>query len=319
MQAVMNDIMSGKTTDAQIGGFLTALATKGEANSEIIGAVRVMRKLSTKVVIENNKYLVDTCGTGGDGLGIFNVSTAASFVVASSGAKVAKHGNRSISSKSGSADLLEAAGANLNMSAEEVAKSVASINIGFMFAQNHHSAMRYAIGPRKELGVRTIFNLLGPLTNPAGAPNQVIGVYKKELTIVFANVLKELGARHVMVVHSVDGMDEISSFAPTFVSELKEGSITNYEINPTDFVEGNGKIADIVVGDSEASLKIIQEVLDGKQGPAFDMVAINSGATIYVSGKAKSLQEGVAKAKEILTSGAAHQKLEDFVRTSTGC
>lgn len=319
MQSVMNAIMNGETEEIAIAGFLTALAAKGEAISEIIGAAKVMRSLSIKVPITNIGHLVDTCGTGGDGLGIFNVSTASAFVVAASGAKVAKHGNRSISSKSGSADVLEAAGVNLDMTPEAIAKAVDSIGIGFMFAQHHHSAMRHVINVRKTLGIRTIFNILGPLTNPAGAPNQVIGVYKPELTVVFAEVLKELGAKHVMVVHAADGMDEISAFATTFVAELKDGSIREYKIQPADYDIRGSDISRIQVSNAEESLALVQDALDGKGSEAYNMVALNAGAAIYVSGKASSLSEGIEQARKILSSGAAHQKLDDYVRMSTGC
>lgn len=317
--SVMRDIMTGKATKSQIGGFLCALATKGESIDEIVGAATVMRELATKVEFENNKYLVDTCGTGGDGSSIFNVSTASSFVVASSGAKVAKHGNRSISSKSGSADLLELAGVNLHMSIDEIKNSIQTIGIGFMFAQNHHSAMRHAIGVRKELGLRTIFNLLGPLTNPAGAKNQVIGVYDKKLVRVFAKVLQKLGVRHAMIVHSADGLDEISIADKTFVNEIFKDKITEYEIHPQDFNITTGNLANIVVKNSQESLKLVQAALDGKEGEARDIVALNAGAAIYVSGKAVSLRDGISQAQDILRSGVAHQKLDDFVRISTGC
>jgi anthranilate phosphoribosyltransferase len=319
MQEVMTSIMSGEVSEVLMSGFLCALATKGESITEIVGAAKVMRELSTKVAYENTKHLVDTCGTGGDGKGIFNVSTASSFVVASSGAKVAKHGNRSISSKSGSADVLELAGVNLAMTPDEIKKSVETIGIGFMFAQNHHSAMRHAIGVRKELGLRTIFNLLGPLTNPAGAQNQVIGVYNKALTTIFAKVLQQLGARHALVVHSADGLDEISIADTTFISELKDGKINEYEIHPQDFGISLGNLADIKAGDSKQSLQLIQDALDGKEGAARDIVALNAGAAIYASGKKQTLKDGINAALEILKSGSAHQKLDDFVRISTGC
>jgi anthranilate phosphoribosyltransferase len=319
MQIVITEIMTGKVSEPLISGFLCSLATKGESVDEILGAVKVMRELSTKVEFENTKHLVDTCGTGGDGSGIFNVSTASSFVVASSGAKVAKHGNRSISSKSGSADLLELAGVNLNMTPSEIKNSVDKIGIGFMFAQNHHSAMRHAIGVRKELGFRTIFNLLGPLTNPAGAESQVIGVYDKKLCKVFAEVLQKLGANHALVVHSADGLDEISIADKTFVCELSGGKISEYEISPTDFGLKIGSLDEIKAKDSTQSLQLVQEALDGKDGSAMGIVALNAGAAIYASGKEQTLKNGIKRALEILKSGNAHQKLDDFVRISTGC
>jgi anthranilate phosphoribosyltransferase len=319
MQAVMHDIMTGKTTDAQIGAFLVGLSMKGESVGEITASAKVMRSLAKGVVVKNTEHLVDTCGTGGDGLGLFNISTACVFVVAAAGGSVAKHGNRSISSKSGSADVLEVAGVNLNMSIEQISKSVDKIGVGFMFAPAHHSAMRYAANPRKELAVKTIFNVLGPLTNPAKAPNQIMGVYAKELVEPIANVLKNLGSKHVMVVHSKDGLDEISIADDTFVAELKNGLIKTYTINPTDFGLPLGDLNDIKAEDAESSLMLIQQALDGKKGTAKDIIAINSGAAIYVSGLANSLQNGINKAITILNEGSAHQKLDDFVRESTGC
>ncbi len=318
MHTVMSDIMTGKTQDAQIGGFLVGLAMKGETIAEITAAAKVMRSLATGVDI-NAKHLVDTCGTGGDGLGLFNISTACAFVVAAAGGKVAKHGNRSISSKSGSADVLEAAGVNLDMSPEKISKSIAKIGVGFMFAPAHHSAMKYAINARKSLAVRTIFNVLGPLTNPAKAPHQIMGVYAKNLLEPIANVLKGLGSKSAMVVHSKDGLDEISIADDTFVAELKDGKITTYTINPVDFGLPLCSLDDIKAKDAQSSLLLIQQALDGKDGAAKNIIALNSGAAIYVSGVADSIQAGVDSALKILHSGAAHQKLDDFVKESTGC
>ena len=319
MHEVMNAIMTGQTTDAQIGGFLVGLSMKGETVEEITAAAKVMRSLATGVQIYHPKHLVDTCGTGGDGLGLFNISTASAFVVAAAGGQVAKHGNRSISSKSGSADVLEAAGVNLDMSPEDIGKCVEKIGVGFMFAPAHHSAMKHAIGPRKELAVRTIFNVLGPLTNPAKAPHQVMGVYDKDLVEPIAHVLKGLGSRHVMVVHSNDGLDEISIADETFVAELKDTEVSTYTIKPTDFGLALGNLEEIKADDANDSLALIQQALDGKEGAAKDIVALNAGAAIYVSGITDSLQKGVNKALEVLNNGAAHQKLDDFVRESTGC
>jgi len=319
MHDVMTDIMTGKTTDSQIGAFLVGLSMKGETVAEITASAKVMRSLAKGVTIANKKHLVDTCGTGGDGLGLFNISTACAFVVAAAGGSVAKHGNRSISSKSGSADVLEAAGVNLDMSAEQISKSVATIGVGFMFAPAHHSAMKHAIGPRKELAVRTIFNVLGPLTNPAKAPNQVMGVYSHDLVEPIANVLKSLGSTHVMVVHSNDGLDEISIADDTFVAELKDGKVTTYHINPADFSLPLGDLTDIKADDAESSLVLIQQALDGKDGTAKNIIALNAGAAIYVSGISDTLQAGIDKAITILNKGSAHQKLDDFVRESTGC
>jgi len=315
----MNDIMTGNATDAQIGGFLVGLSMKGETIDEIVAAAKVMRSLATGVKISKPKHLVDTCGTGGDSSGLFNVSTASAFVVASAGGQVAKHGNRSISSKSGSADVLETAGVNLDMSPETISNCVEKIGVGFMFAPAHHSAMKYAIGPRRELAVRTIFNVLGPLTNPAGAPSQVMGVYHKDLVEPIAYALKNLGSSHVMVVHSNDGLDEISIADSTYVAELKNGTVETYSISPSDFDMQQTNLDSICVDDADASLKLIQEALDGQEGPAKDIIALNAGAAIYVSGLANSLKDGVKKAQEVLNSGAAHQKLDDLVRMSTGC
>jgi len=319
MHSVMNDIMTGNATDAQIGGFLVGLSMKGETIDEIVAAAKVMRSLATGVEISKPKHLVDTCGTGGDSSGLFNVSTASAFVVASAGGQVAKHGNRSISSKSGSADVLETAGVNLDMSPETISNCVEKIGVGFMFAPAHHSAMKYAIGPRRELAVRTIFNVLGPLTNPAGAPSQVMGVYHKDLVEPIAYALKNLGSSHVMVVHSNDGLDEISIADSTYVAELKNGTVETYSISPSDFDMQQANLDSICVDDADASLKLIQEALDGQEGPAKDIIALNAGAAIYVSGLTNSLKDGVKKAQEVLSSGAAHQKLDDLVRMSTGC
>ena len=319
MQSVMTQIMTGQASDAQIGGFLIGLATKGESVSEIIGATKVMRELATPIKLKSQQYLVDTCGTGGDGLGLFNISTASVFVVASSGAKVAKHGNRSISSKSGSADVLELAGANLALSPQEVAQSIEKIGAGFMFAPAHHSAMKHAIGARKSLAVRTIFNILGPLTNPAGTPNQVLGVYSQHLLKPIAQTLKALGSRHVMVVHSQDGLDEISINQATNVAELKSNNITYYTIKPEDFGLKSQSLTTIKVNNAQESLVLIQSALDGKTGTAKDIVALNAGAAIYVSGVASSLSKGIKMAIALLDSGVAHQKFNQFIQKNTAC
>lgn len=319
MHEVMTDIMTGKTEDAQIGGFLVGLSMKGETVAEITAAAKVMRSLATSVKISSSKHLVDTCGTGGDGLGLFNISTACAFVVAAAGGQVAKHGNRSISSKSGSADVLEAAGVNLEMTPENIGKCVEKIGVGFMFAPAHHSAMKHAISARKSLAVRTIFNVLGPLTNPAKAPHQVMGVYDENLVEPIANVLKSLGSKHVMVVHSKDGLDEISIADDTYVAELKDGKVTTYTINPTDFGLALGDLNTIKAENADDSLVLIQQALDGKEGAAKDIIALNAGAAIYVSGITDSLSAGVEKALKILNTGSAHQKLDDFVKESTGC
>lgn len=261
MQSVMNTIMTGEATPAQIGGFLIGLRMKGETIEEITAAASVMRELATKVEV-SGEHIVDIVGTGGDGSSTFNISTASCFVVAAAGGTVAKHGNRSVSSKSGSADLLEAAGVNLDLGPEQVAKCVNEVGVGFMFAPKHHGAMKHAIGPRKEMGVRTIFNVLGPLTNPAGAPNQLLGVFSKELVEPLAKVLTNLGSNHVLVVHSEDGMDEISIGAPTFVAELKDGEVTTYTIKPEDFGLATAELASLKVEDAAQSLAVVKSVLE---------------------------------------------------------
>ncbi len=308
MRAVMRTIMTGEATPAQIGGFLIGLRMKGETVDEIAAAAGVMRELASGVKVAGD-HVVDTCGTGGDAASTFNISTTSAFVVAAAGGTVAKHGNRSISSKSGSADVLEAAGVNLGITPEQVGKCVEQVGVGFMFAPAHHSAMKHAIGPRKEMGVRTIFNVLGPLTNPAGAPNQVLGVFAKEMVEPLANVLNKLGSDHVLVVHSEDGMDEISIGAPTFVAELKEGKVDSYTIQPEDFGMSRTDISALAVDGAEASLAVVKSVLNGEAGPASDIVALNAGAAIYAAGLADSLAAGIKKAQEVIASGAGAEKL----------
>lgn len=311
MIAVMRIIMSGQATDAQIGGFLVGLRMKGETIDEIVAAVTVMRELATPVEV-SNANLVDTCGTGGSGSNKFNVSTASAFVAAAAGVKVAKHGNRGASSNSGSADLLEAAGASIMLSPSQVALSIKETGVGFLFALNHHSAMKHAIGPRKEMIVRTIFNLLGPLTNPAGAKRQLIGVYEAKWTRPVAEVLQAMGSEHVLVVHSNDGLDEISISAPTHVAELKDGAISEYEISPDTFGLLMTPLEDLVVSDSQQSLQKVNEALSGRGG-ASDIVAMNAGAAIYVSGQAKSLVAGVEMARDAIGAGLAKERLKHFV------
>jgi len=313
---VMNSIMTGQTTDAQIGAFLVGLSMKGETIEEITASAKVMRSLATPVEIKSNKYLVDTCGTGGDGLGLFNISTASAFVVAAAGGKVAKHGNRSISSKSGSADVLESAGVNLNLSPSLISECIAQIGVGFMFAPAHHSAMKHAIGPRKELAVRTIFNVLGPLTNPAKAPNQVMGVYDKNLIEPIANVLKELGSRHVMVVHSDDGLDEFSIADKTYVAELKDGNVSTYSVHPEDFGLTLGDLKDIKADNADASLALITEAFSGRNGTAKNIISLNAGAAIYVSGLTTSLQSGIDRANQVLSDGSSQKKLNEYIQIS---
>lgn len=315
MQAVMNTIMTGEATEAQIGGFLIGLRMKGETIDEITAAATVMRELATRVDV-SGEHVVDIVGTGGDGSCTFNISTASCFVVAAAGGKVAKHGNRSVSSKSGSADLLEAAGVNLDLNPAQVAKCVNEVGVGFMFAPKHHGAMKHAIGPRKEMGVRTIFNVLGPLTNPAGAPNQLLGVFSKELVEPLAHVLANLGSNHVLVVHSEDGMDEISIGAPTFVAELKDGAVTSYTIEPEDFGLARADLSSLKVEDAAESLMVVKGVLENRPGPARDIVQLNAGAALYVAGLADSLAAGVTRAGEVMASGAALARLDELVKIS---
>jgi anthranilate phosphoribosyltransferase len=312
MNQVMQSIMTGQTTSAQIAGFLVALRMKGETTTEITAAAQVMRELSKKVVVEPT-HLVDTCGTGGDTSGTFNISTASTFVIATAGGRVAKHGNRSVSSKSGSADVLEAAGVNLAISPDQVAECINELGVGFLFAQKHHSAMKYAIAPRKELKIRTIFNLLGPLTNPANAPYQVLGVFSKDWLRPMAEVLQALGSKHVMVVHADDGLDEISLAAPTRVAELKDDTIIEYSIEPEDFGFCRQSLRYIQVETAEESLQKIHQALSGEESAARDIVALNAGAAIYVCGLEKTLQLGIERALNILNQGAAKQKLIQLV------
>ena len=312
---VMRRIMTGEATDAQIGGFLIGLRMKGETVDEVVGAATVMRELSSRVHA-NVDHLVDTCGTGGDASGTFNISTAAALVTAAAGANVAKHGNRSVSSASGSADLLEAAGVNIDLTPEQVGHCIERTGIGFLFAPAHHKAMRHAVGPRKEMAVRTLFNVLGPLTNPAGAPNQVIGVFSEHWVEHLARVLGELGSRHVMVVHAADGLDEISIGSETTVAEYLDGSISTYTISPEDFGLERANIARIRVADRAESLAMVHQCLDDEPGPARDIVALNAGAAIYVAGVAETLHAGVEKALAAMRNGAARINLDELVRVS---
>jgi len=312
MTTVMRAVMSGEATPAQVAGFLVALRMKGEVAEELTAAASVMRELSAKVKVATEN-LVDTCGTGGDSKGTFNVSTAAAFVAAAAGARVAKHGNRSVSSKSGSADLLETAGVNLQLTPDQVAKCIEKLGIGFLFAPAHHSAMKHAIGPRKELGVRTMFNLLGPLTNPANAPHQVLGVFSEQWIEPLANVLKSLGSKHVLVVHADDGLDEISIAGNTQIAELKAGAVSRYSISPKQFCMDEGKLADIVAKDAVESLQIVNDVLENKTGAALDIVKLNAGAALYASDKAATLEEGVSLAAEAIASGEAKIKFQQYI------
>lgn len=317
MEAVMRQIMTGEATPSQIGGFLIGLRMKGETIDEIAAAAKVMRDLAAKVSVEH-EYLVDTCGTGGDASGTFNVSTASAFVVAAAGGRVAKHGNRSISSKSGSADVLEAAGVNLDVTPEQVEECINELGVGFLFAVKHHGAMKHAIGPRKEMGVRTLFNVLGPLTNPASAPNQVLGVFSLEMVEPLAQVLKSLGSRHVLVVHAEDGLDEISISGATHCAELKDGEVTPLTIHPEDFGITPTALDAVKVDSAEESLAMIRSALSGEAGAAADIVALNAGAAIYVSGQADSLQAGIERAREVMGNGEALTKMEALAGKTQG-
>jgi anthranilate phosphoribosyltransferase len=318
MMAVMQTIMTGGATPAQIGGFLIGLRMKGETVAEITAAARVMRELASGVDIAGLGHAVDIVGTGGDASGTFNVSTASMFVAAAAGCHVAKHGNRSVSSKSGSADALEAAGIRLDLTSEQVAHCVREVGVGFMFAPGHHSAMKHAIGPRREMGVRTIFNVLGPLTNPAGVPNLLLGVFSEELLEPLAEVLQRLGARHVMVVHSRDGLDEISIGDKTEVAELKDGAIRHYSIRPEEFGMERASLGAIQVADAAESLTMIRSVLEDHPGPARDIVTLNAGAAIYTAGRAEDLKAGVEKADAAIASGEARNRLDKLIIVSQG-
>ena len=312
MSSVMRSIMTGEATAAQIGGFLIALRMKGESVEEIIAATQIMRELVTPVSVDRSN-LVDIVGTGGDGMQTFNISTCSAIVVAAAGGKVAKHGNRSVSSKSGSADALEALGVNIQLKPEQVAESVNKLGIGFMFAPLHHSAMKHAIGPRKEMAVRTIFNLLGPLTNPASAPNQVVGVFSDTWVEPIAEVLKRLNSQHVLVVHSEDGLDEISIAAPTKVAELHNGKISTYTIAPEDFGLSRADLNHIQVNSITESVSMLQGVLDNKATAARDIVILNSGAAIYAAGLSENLEQAIKLAQTVISNGSARNKLAQWI------
>ena len=322
MASVMREIMTGEATPAQVGGFLVGLRMKGETVDEITGAAQVMRELATPVSI-NADNIVDTCGTGGDGANLFNVSTASAFVVAACGGKVAKHGNRSVSSSTGSADVLEAAGVHLNLTPEQVARCVEEVGVGFMFAPAHHSAMKHAIGPRKELAMRTVFNMLGPMTNPAGVKRQVIGVFDQVLCRPMAEVLQRLGSEHVLVVHASDGLDEFTLSGPTAVAELQAGVVKEYEVSPTDVGLAVQTLEGLSVASAYDSLSLINDAL-GKQATdngkkAADIIAFNAGAAVYVAGIADSLAEGVNMAEDAIGSGLAKAKIQELAAFSDCC
>lgn len=315
MTDVMRLIMGGEATPAQIGAFLMGLAMKGETVTEVAAAAHVMRSLAKPVHIDTCG-VVDIVGTGGDGARTFNVSTTASFVVAGGGGRVAKHGNRSVSSSSGSSDVLESVGVQLELTPEQIARCVTEAGVGFMFAPMHHAAMKHAAGPRREMGVRTLFNVLGPLTNPAGVLNQLLGVYDLRWLEPLAEVLKRLGSRHVMVVHSEDGLDEIGIAAPTQVAELRDGEVFTYRIAPEDYGLERAALDAIRVADPAASQAKMEGVLDGQSGPARDIVLLNAGAALYVSGVAENIGDGVTRAAEAIDSGAARARLDALIALS---
>ncbi|WP_048308819.1 anthranilate phosphoribosyltransferase [Halomonas sp. PR-M31] len=308
--AVMRHVMTGNATDAQIGGFLIGLSMKGETVEEVAAAAQVMRELMTPVNVPLND-LVDIVGTGGDGANLFNVSTASSFVVAAAGGHVAKHGNRSVSSSSGSADLFDVAGIKLDLTPDQVARCIEQVGVGFMFAPMHHPAMRYAINARREMGVRTVFNILGPLTNPAGAQHQLLGVYQPSLVPLMAEVLGLLGSHHVLVVHAEDGLDEISLAAPTHVAELREGVVERYVITPEELGIERQPLDSLKALTSEDSLRLVKEALVG-EGAAADIVALNAGAALYAADIADSIKEGVALAQDAMASKLALEKMKEL-------
>jgi anthranilate phosphoribosyltransferase len=313
MLDLMRGIMTGELSAAQIAGAIVALRCKGETVTELAAAASVMRELSTKVPLGDVEHLVDTCGTGGDGAHTFNISTAAAFVAAACGAKVAKHGGRSVSSKSGSADVLEALGVNVNLPPEKVAQAVREIGVGFMFAPNHHSAMKHAAPVRRELGVRTLFNLLGPMTNPAAAPHQVMGVFARELTRTLAEVLRELGSRHVLVVHAADGLDEISLAGETWIAELRDGAIHEYTVTPEQFGFSRCDSDYFGVADVTAAKDRLLLALSSTACPEQDIVALNAGAALLAADCADTLGDGIKLARAALASGAARDKLQALI------
>ena len=319
MLSVMRAIMQGEVAAPLIAAIITALRMKGETITEIAAAATVMRELSAKVTtVQDTAHLVDTCGTGGDSAHTFNISTTAAFVAAAAGARVAKHGGRAVSSQSGSADVLELLGVNINLTPEQVGACIDEVGLGFMFAPNHHSAMKHAAPVRRELGVRTIFNLLGPLTNPAGAPNQVMGVYHPDLVEVQARVLRELGSRHALIVHGMEGLDEISIAGETLVGELKEGEVTQYRVSPEDFGLAPHALDEIKVADAAQSRDMVLAVLEGRHAAGCGIVALNAGASIYAAGLAPTLLTGVTRAREVIATGAARDKLQQLVAYTQG-
>ena len=313
MLSLMRQIMGGEMSPVLIGAIITGLRVKKETVGEITAAAQVMRELATRVNVADGTHLVDIVGTGGDSAHTFNISTAASFVAAAAGARVAKHGGRSVSSKSGSADVLEALGANINLTPEQVARAIDHTGIGFMFAPNHHAAMKYAAPVRRELGVRTIFNILGPITNPAGAPNQLLGVFHPDLVGIQVRVLQRLGSRHVLVVHGASGLDEIALDGETLVGELKDGSVREYAIRPRDYGIAEYDGSALKVADSAESKERVLQALEGVPGPVLDIVLLNAGAALYAADVSASIAAGIARARESIASGAARAKLTQFI------
>jgi len=317
MISLMRQIMSGEVSPVMIAAIITGLRVKKETIGEIAAAAQVMRELSTKVEIADAEgSLVDTCGTGGDGAHTFNISTAAAFVAAAAGARIAKHGGRSVSSQSGSADVLEALGVNINLTPEQTVLCMSQVGFGFMFAPNYHNAMKHAAPVRKELGIRTLFNILGPLTNPAGARQQLMGVFHADLVGIQARVLQRLGSRRVLIVHGEDGLDEITLSGNTLVAELKDGEVREYTVHPQQFGLNTADLSTISVANVQDSRDMLLGVLNNQPGPARDIVQLNAGAAIYVAGKAPSLAAGIARAGELLTSGAAKARLDQLVSVS---
>lgn len=322
LRAALAEVMGGIATPAQIGALLVGLRMKGETVTEMVTAAQVLRALAIPVAVADRRHLIDTCGTGGDGASTFNISTASALVAACAGARVAKHGNRSVSSRCGSADVLEAAGVVLSLPPAQVARCIDSVGVGFLFAPHHHEAMRHASGPRRELGVRTLFNLLGPLTNPALAPRQLVGVFSETLLEPFACALQELGSEHALVVHATDGLDEISPAAPTAVVELRAGTMTRYQLTPTDFGLPVGALAALRVADAREGLALLEAVLAGAPGVAATAIALNAGAAIYVAGLVDDLGAGVRRAQAILAAGQGRDKLAElvaFTAAADGC
>ena len=318
MVSLMRQIMGGEVSPVMIAAILSGLRVKKETVGEITAAAQVMRELSTRIELADNSHFVDIVGTGGDGAHTFNISTSAMFVAAAAGAKVAKHGGRSVSSSSGSADVLEALGANIMLTPTQVGECLAATGIGFMFAPSHHSAMKNVAPVRREMGVRTIFNILGPLTNPAGAPNTLLGVFHPDLVGILVRVMERLGAKHVLVVYGKDGMDEISLGAATMVGELKDGKISEYDIHPEDFGLQMSSNRSLRVADAQESKEMIFSALDNAAGTAREIVVLNAGTALYAANLAESIPLGIAQAREAIVSGAARAKLDEFVRFTQG-